>query len=186
MRIASLLVFTLGTMLIPAFCQTTVSQPSTANRTPLLYAGAIVASADFKVSPFEAEGSGNPASPYIAPAAPSPAAAVQNLVQPKARQARPKMKGWKISLLALAAAHSADAATSWNKRELNPLLSPSSGAFGGQTLAIKCAMTAASVGLQAIVLRRHPELAKMFARVNFMESGVIGATAIHNSFVPSR
>ena len=145
-----------------------------------------MASADMKVSPFEAEESVNPAIPYVAPVAPSPAAAAQNLVQPEVRQAKPRMKEWKFSLLALAAAHSADAATSWNKKELNPVLSPSGGAFGGQMLAIKCGITAASVGLQAIVLRHHPELAKMFARFNFLESGVIGATAIHNSSVPSR
>jgi hypothetical protein len=139
-----------------------------------------------KVPAFEAEESVNPAIPYVAPVAPSPAAAAQTLVQPEVRQAKPGMKEWKFSLLALAAAHSADAATSWNKKELNPVLSPSGGAFGGQMLAIKCGITAASVGLQAIVLRRHPELAKMFARFNFLESGIIGATAIHNSFVPSR
>ena len=96
------------------------------------------------------------------------------------------MMEWKLSLLALAATHSVDAATSWNKRELNPMLSPNSGAFGLQTLAIKCAITAGSIGLQAILLRHRPELAKMFARINFLESGVIGATAIHNSFVPGR
>jgi hypothetical protein len=136
-----------------------------------------------KVSTLGAEGSGNPVNAYVAP---SPASAVHSMVQPEFRQTKPKMKEWKFSLLALAAAHSADAATSWNKRELNPLLSPSSGAFGGQMLAVKCAITVASVGLQAIVLRHHPELAKMFARVNFVEAGVIGATAIHNSSVPGR
>lgn len=186
MRIASLLIFTLGTMLMPAFCQTTVSQPSIANRTPLLYAGAIVASADLKASLSEAEGSGSAVSPYIEPAAPAPAAAMRNLVQPEVQQPKPKMGEWKLSLLALAAAHSADAATSWNKREMNPLLSPSSGAFGAQMLAVKCAVTVGSIGLQAILLRHRPQLAKMFARLNFMEAGVIGATAIHNSFVPSR
>ena len=111
---------------------------------------------------------------------------MRNLVQPVVQQPKPKMGEWKLSLLALAAAHSADAATSWNKRELNPLLSPSSGAFGAQMLAVKCAVTVGSLGLQAILLRHRPQLAKMFARLNFMEAGVIGATAIHNSFVPSR
>jgi hypothetical protein len=143
-----------------------------------------VASADLKASLSEAEGSGSAVSPYIEPAA--PAAAMRNLVQPVVQQPKPKMGEWKLSLLALAAAHSADAATSWNKRELNPLLSPSSGAFGAQMLAVKCAVTVGSLGLQAILLRRRPQLAKMFARLNFMEAGVIGATAIHNSFVPSR
>jgi len=93
---------------------------------------------------------------------------------------------WRVSLLALIAAHSADAATSWNKRELNPVLSPSSGAFGLQTLAIKCAISIGSIGLQFVLLKRRPELAKLFARMNFVESGVLGATALHNSFVPCR
>jgi hypothetical protein len=173
-------------MLMPAFCQTTVSQPLTANQTPFLYAGAMVASADLKASLFEAEGSGSAISAYIEPVAPAPSAAVRSLVQPETRQPKPKMKEWKLSLLALAAAHSADAATSWNKRELNPMLSPSGGAFGAQTLAVKCAVSIGSIGLQAILLRSRPQLAKMFARLNFMETGIIGATAIHNSFVPGR
>ena len=186
MRITSLLVLTLGTMLRPAFCQTTVSQPSTTNETPLLYAGAIATSADFKASLVEAEGGRGAVSPYIEPVAPALSAAERNPAQLGILQPKPKMKEWKLSLLALAAAHSADAATSWNKRELNPMLSPGGGAFGAQALAVKCAVSIGSLGLQAILLRNRPQLAKMFARLNFMETGIIGATAIHNSFVPGR
>lgn len=185
MRTASLLVLILGMMSLPTFCQTTMSPPSITDKTPLLYAATMAASTDLKLTPFDADGGGNPVFPNVAPVTPSPAA-VRALVQSDTRQAKPKIMEWKFSLLALAAAHSADAATSWNKRELNPLLSPTGGAFGAQMLAIKCAVTAGSITMQAVLLKHHPQLAKMFARFNFIESGVIGATAIHNSFVPGR
>lgn len=152
----------------------------------MLYAEAAVSTAELKRFLPESEGEGSLVFPYVTPIVRSSTVAVQNLVQPEIQKAKPKLMEWKFSLLALAAAHSTDVATSWNKREMNPMLSPSSGAFGMQTLAIKLAITGGSIALQAILLRRHPELAKMFARINFVETGVIGATAIHNSFVPSR
>lgn len=194
MRVASLLVLTFGAMLGPAFCQSRLDQAWAVNETSVLYAEAKAYSAEWKLFPSEVEGgsisgfspASSPALLDITPITPSPATAVRNLVQPEFQKAAPRTMEWKFSLLALAAAHSADAATSWNKREMNPMLSPNSGAFGVQTLVLKCAITAGSIGLQAILLRRHPGLAKMFARMNFVESGVISATAIHNSFVPSR
>ena len=194
MRTVSLLVFVLGITVSPAICQTIVNQPLIEKETPLMYAANIVSATEWTLFSSNTEATADAALPsvlpaaltYVSPITPSASLAVRNLVQPESRGVKSKTMEWKFSLLALAATHSADAMTSWNKRELNPLLSPNSGAFGMQTLVIKCAITAGSIGLQAILLRHHPELAKMFARINFLESGVIGATAIRNSFVPAR
>jgi hypothetical protein len=108
------------------------------------------------------------------------------LVQPMPDLARPKTTSWKLSLLAVTAAHTADAATSWNKRELNPVLSAPGAAFGWQSLAVKAAFAGVSVSIQAVLLHRHPEFAKRFASLNYLQAGVIGGVAIHNSMVPVR
>lgn len=194
MRTAKLLVFVLGIMILPASGQATKGVPSIVGETPILFTASVVLPAEWK--PFSTEGDGGvsaallatlpQALTYVSPIAPSAILASRSMVQPEVRKTERKTMEWKLSLLALAAAHSADAATSWNKRELNPMLSPNSGAFGLQTLAIKCAISAGSIGLQLVLLKRHPELVKWFARINFVESGVIGATAMHNSFVPGR
>lgn len=109
-----------------------------------------------------------------------------NLVEPMAARTRPKITSWKLSLIALAAAHTADAATSWNKHELNPVLSAPGASFGWQALAIKAAFAGASVSLQAVLLHRRPEFARKFAAVNYVQAGVIGGVAVHNSMVPAR
>jgi hypothetical protein len=107
-------------------------------------------------------------------------------VQTAPQLVRPRTTSWKLSLLALTAAHTADAVTSWNKRELNPVLSAPASAFGWQSMAIKMAFAGASVSIQAVLLHRHPELAKKFAALNVVQAGVIGGVAIHNSMVPVR
>ena len=108
------------------------------------------------------------------------------VVQPMPKPLRPRTTTWKLSLLALTAAHTADAVTSWNKRELNPVLSAPGSAFGWQSVAIKMAFAGASVSIQAVLLHRHPEFAKRFAALNFVQVGVIGGVAVHNSMVPAR
>jgi hypothetical protein len=106
------------------------------------------------------------------------------LVQPVAMPRPLHKTEWKLSLLALVAAHSADAATSWQKRELNPLLSPGSGAFGWQSLAIKGGIAVGSLTVQAFTLHHHPEAAKRFAIMNYIEAGAIGGVAAHNATIP--
>lgn len=186
MRAASLIVFTLGILVLPTIGQSILKQQAENQTTPLPYLA--LASpvlgwegiAAVEVVPLAAI----PAPfAYISPITPSSTGALIVPTSSETQRATPKLTEWKISLMALSAAHTADAATSWNKRELNPLLSSAGGSFGIQTLAIKCAITLGSIGLQSVLLRRHPEMAKMFARLNFIESGMIGATAIHNSFV---
>lgn len=181
MRIAGLLVLVFGIMLLPAIGQIVGSEQSIVRGPPILYTATLVSPLEWGLP------SALPlALTYVSPVVPSPVLAERNLEPLESRRVQTRSMEWRVSLLALIAAHSADAATSWNKRELNPVLSPSSGAFGLQTLAIKCAISIGSIGLQFVLLKRRPELAKLFARMNFVESGVLGATALHNSFVPCR
>jgi hypothetical protein len=185
MRITSLVVLILGSMLMPAFCQERTDQPPARTDAPLLYAETTVYNSDLNLLKSDDVGGGSPAAATVTPVVPAPAV-TRNFVQPMPQEIKPKSTQWKLSLLALTAAHAADAATSWNKRELNPLLSPSNGAFGGQALAIKSVIAGATMGLQVILMRHHPQLAKMFTIVNYAQAGVIGVTAFHNSTVSSR
>lgn len=117
-----------------------------------------------------------------------PSGAVPNatplvVAQPSLKPIRPSTASWKLSLLVLAAANAADAATSWNKRELNPVLASSGQTFGVQTLAVKLAFVGVSVGIQGLFLHYHPEFAKKFARLNLVQAGIFGAVAVHNATV---
>lgn len=185
MSITRLVVFILGSMLMPAFCQGRIDQSPVRADTPVLYAETMVYNSDLNLLTSDDAEGGSPVAATAAPVVPA-AVVTRNLVEPMPREIKPKLTQWKLSLLALTAAHAADAATSWNKRELNPVLSPSNGAFGAQALAIKCAIAAGTMGLQVILARRHPQLAKMFTVVNYAQAGVIGVTALHNSTVPGR
>ena len=123
------------------------------------------------------------ASAAAMPAMPAPAMPTM-LVQPVVLPKPLHKTEWRLSVVALIAAHSADAATSWQKRELNPILSPGNGAFGWQTLAIKGGIAVGSLTLQAFTLRHHPETAKRFAIINFIEAGAIAGVAGHNATIP--
>ena len=86
--------------------------------------------------------------------------------------------GFKYSLVALTAASVADAATSYGGRETNPLLGR--GAFGPRQLAIKGGITAALVGAEVGIVRRHPAMRKPLAFGNWIAAGAIGAIAYRN------
>ncbi len=86
---------------------------------------------------------------------------------------------WIISLAAMAAGTSMDAATSWGKREGNGLLAQGNGSFGPRGTGIKAGVAVATLVPQ-ILLRKHPELRKAFIVGNFTEAGVFTGTAIHN------
>lgn len=86
---------------------------------------------------------------------------------------------WIASILAMVAATSADAATSWHRRESNGFLASSDGRFGGKGLAIKGGIAAGILAPQ-IIFRRHHDWYIAFAVGNFTESGIFAGAAIHN------
>ena len=91
---------------------------------------------------------------------------------------------WITSLFAVAGGTSFDAASSWGKRESNPLLSSANGTFGGKGLGIKVGLAAAVIVPQ-ICLRKHKELRGAFTMGNFAGAGGFTAVALHNLGVPS-
>lgn len=86
---------------------------------------------------------------------------------------------WISSLVAMGAATSADAVSSWHKQEANGLLASSNGTFGAKGVSLKAGI-AAGVLLPQIIFRKHKELRSTFAIGNFAEAGVFTGTAIHN------
>jgi tellurite resistance protein TehA-like permease len=87
---------------------------------------------------------------------------------------------WKISLGVLAAASIADAGSSWNRSEANPLLQGPNGRFSGQGIALKGALAGSVVLSQWLVMRKQPRAERAAAFTNFALAGVLGAAAVHN------
>lgn len=87
---------------------------------------------------------------------------------------------WKASVMAMAAATSIDAASSWGRLEMNPLLRNSDGRFGVQGVAVKALIAGGVVGAQYLMLRNHPKQEKYATVTNFVLSGALGAAAVSN------
>ena len=86
---------------------------------------------------------------------------------------------WITSIFAAVGGTSADAASSWGKRESNSLLASSNGAFGAKGLGIKAGVTAAVI-IPQICLRKRRELKRVFTVGNFGEAAIYSGAAIHN------
>ena len=93
------------------------------------------------------------------------------------------MRLYRASLFTLAGAQAADIATSWGRRELNPLLTPGSSTqrFGPQAVGLKSAFLSSSLVFQSFVIRRNPKLRRPFAIVNFISAAALSAVALANS-----
>jgi hypothetical protein len=97
------------------------------------------------------------------------------------------MDRWRISVVALAAANAMDIQSSWGKRELNPALASSNGAFGVRGALLKSGVQASVVALELIVLHRRPSnrIRNVLAIINFGDAGLTTAMAGHNWSVPA-
>ena len=89
------------------------------------------------------------------------------LALPLSAQSRP-------SVAALIGAHSADVATSWGRREANPIIGDR---FGWRGLAIKSATTG---GLLYVQRRTGPRYRKVWTITNYVSAAVITSVAIRN------
>src|SRR5215471_18226314 len=78
---------------------------------------------------------------------------------------------WNWSVAAMAAGNVADTFSSLGRHELNPVLGV--GKFGPRATGMKIGISAATVGVQYLLLRRRPVAAKRLAYVNF---GMAAAT----------
>ena len=86
---------------------------------------------------------------------------------------------WIASIVAMTAATTADAASSWHKRESNSLLASSNGTFGAKGATIKVGI-ASAVLLPQILLRKHRDWYLPFAAGNLVEAGIFTGAAAHN------
>ena len=109
-----------------------------------------------------------------------PAAYAETLVTPRPEKRQGRGKWWKISAVLLAAATSADAASSWGHQEANPLLRSGNGRFGGQAIALKALVLGGAVGAQYFLLKRHPKAEKYGAVTNMILAGALSAAAASN------
>ncbi|MEO8025050.1 MAG: hypothetical protein ABI823_01170 [Bryobacteraceae bacterium] len=89
-------------------------------------------------------------------------------------------RAWKISLAPLLASQALDASSSYGLRELNPALANANGQFGMRSTAIKFAATGALIGVEYLVIRKHPRAASAFAKLNWATSIVTAGFAAHN------
>ncbi|MEO8048875.1 MAG: hypothetical protein ABI833_00545 [Acidobacteriota bacterium] len=87
---------------------------------------------------------------------------------------------WAISLAPLFASQALDAASSYGKRELNPVLAGSNGGFGMKATGIKFGVVGALVGAESFIVKKHPTAAKFFTIVNWVTAGATTSLAVHN------
>jgi hypothetical protein len=90
------------------------------------------------------------------------------------------MLRWKMSVAPVFASQALDVASSYGMRELNPMLASPDGRFEAKGAGIKLGSTAAIVGLEYLVLRKHPRAARIFTKVNWSVSIVTTGFAAHN------
>jgi hypothetical protein len=90
------------------------------------------------------------------------------------------LKAWKRSLVPLMASQSLDAVSSYGMRELNPMLADSRGAFGMRATAVKFGVVGALVGVEYLIVRKHPGAARIFSKLNWTAAGITTGVAVHN------
>ncbi len=88
-------------------------------------------------------------------------------------------KIWAASVAVHIAGSAADAGSSFGLREGNPLLAHD-GHFDSRSVGIKAGMTGAAVLVQWLILRHHPEKAKLFSIINFGVGSAYAGVAWHN------
>lgn len=87
---------------------------------------------------------------------------------------------WRASQVAVVAASAGDAASSWGRRELNPMLAGGSGRFGARGLGIKLGILGGAQVAQELLVRRATRAAAPAAAVNFGVTGLLGCATVHN------
>ena len=89
-------------------------------------------------------------------------------------------KFWKISLVALATATTADAVSSWNRPESNPILRNSDGQFNARGAGIKIGLAGSVALAQYFLARKGPKAERVSAFANLAAAGVFTGAAIRN------
>jgi len=87
---------------------------------------------------------------------------------------------WTASVASLLAASAADMQSSMGRLERNPVLANGQGRFNTQGVALKGLITGGVVGVQWLLLRKHPEALRHAAIANFGMAAVFGGAAYYN------
>lgn len=90
---------------------------------------------------------------------------------------------WKISAAFLVGALAADIATSWGKREINPLVPTSGGQFGAGSMGLKIGVTGGALAAQHFFLKRSPQAERAMTFTNFGMAGLLTSAAVSNARV---
>ncbi len=93
------------------------------------------------------------------------------------------IRQWKLSLIPLAASQTLDVTSSWGMRELNPALAGRDGTFGGQAALMKLGVMGAFVGVEYLVVRKHPHSAAVFQKINWSGAALTSGFAVHNYLI---
>jgi len=102
------------------------------------------------------------------------------LVHPRDNRTDGRMRWWKRSAVMLAAAGAVDAASSYGRAEVNPVLRGAGGRFSAKSVGIKAAITGGGLLAQWLIVRKNPETAGKLAIVNVGMSGALGGVAAYN------
>ncbi len=119
------------------------------------------------------------ADPFNLHPSPLPAERPPFKVEISAKDAR-SYRAWKMSLAPVIAAQALDIASSRGLRERNPVLANANGQMGIQGSLIKAGIAGTMLGIEYLVIRKHPRAAKLLWKMNLVSAGVTGATAAHN------
>jgi hypothetical protein len=98
-------------------------------------------------------------------------------------QSNHRSASWKVSAIVLVGALAADAATSWGKREINPLVPTANGQFGGRSLGLKAGVAGGSLVAQHFLLKKSPQAERAMTFANFGMAGLLTSAAVSNSRV---
>jgi hypothetical protein len=112
-----------------------------------------------------------------------PAGAIPGIYLPPAQESsstRPLPASWKWSFAPLAASQALDIASSYGMRELNPLLAGPQDQFGVKATLLKVGITGALVGAEYLIVKAHPDAAKIFTKINWSGAALTTGFAAHN------
>jgi len=85
---------------------------------------------------------------------------------------------WRATEAALVAGTAADAASSFGRRELDPVLGR--GTYGARQAVLEFGITGAMLAAQELAVRHKPFFAKRLAFVNLFRTGLFTGFTVHN------
>jgi hypothetical protein len=88
---------------------------------------------------------------------------------------------WRVTQAAMLASTTADVASSYGKRELDPVLGR--GRYGIRQASLEFGITGAVLAIQEISVHHKPFLAKRLAIVNLVRTGAYTGLAVHNEML---